>query len=186
MRYKYWILIAIGLFVTGLVIGLGISAAMPASIARLFSEELSALEELAATFGPFQATTAIFIYFKNASVLLLSFIFSPILCVVPVLVLVFNGSLISLLSVMVVEQESIGLLLAGLLPHGIFEIPAIIIGEAAALSFGTTAIIALLSKERKNSLLPVFKQNLKYLLLALILLVPAAIIETFVTPLLLQ
>jgi stage II sporulation protein M len=72
-----------------------------------------------------------------------------------------------------------------LLPHGIFELPALIIGEAAAFSFGTAAILALFKKERRNLLLPNLKQNLIYLLIAFALLLPAAIIETFVTPLLL-
>ena len=82
------------------------------------------------------------------------------------------------------QQESVGLVLAALLPHGVFELPALIIGEAAALSFGTMAIIALISKEKRKLLLPNLKQNLRYLRLACILLVPAAIIETFATPLL--
>ena len=186
MSYKHWVLIAAGLFIIGLGIGLGISAAMPAGIVNLFMEELSALEELAANLEPFQASTAVFIFFKNVTALLFSFIFSPILCLLPILALLLNGSLLSFVAVLVSQEKSVGFLLAGLLPHGIFEIPAIIIGEAAALSFGATTIIALLSKERKTQLLPNFKMNLKYLLLAFILLVPAAIIETFVTPLFLQ
>ena len=187
MRYKYWVLIAVGLFVIGLCIGLVVSITMPATIVSLFSEKIAPLlEELVADLKPFQVSTAVFIFFQNARILLLSFIFSPVLCLLPVLALVLNGSLISFISVIVAQEESIGLVLAGLLPHGIFEIPAIIIGEAAALSFGATTIIALLSKERKTQLLPNFKMNLKYLLLAFILLVPAAIIETFVTPLFLQ
>jgi stage II sporulation protein M len=83
---------------------------------------------------------------------------------------------------MVVREKSLSFLLAGLLPHGIFEIPALIIGEAAALSFGVAMIVALFTRDRGNRLLPRFKANLKYLLIALALLVPAAIIETFVTP----
>ncbi len=186
MRYKLWILIAVGLFVVGIVAGLIISATMPAGIVDLFSEELSALEELGTIFVPFQATTAVFIFFKNVSALLFSFIFSPILCLLPILALVLNGSLLSFISVIVVQEESLGFILAGLLPHGIFEIPALIIGEAAALSFGAMVIIALISRKRRSQLLPNLKQNLKYLLLAFALLVPAAIIETFVTPLFLQ
>ncbi len=186
MRYKLWVLIAVGLFVVGIVAGLVISATMPAGIVGLFSEELSTLEELGTIFVPFQATTAIFIFFKNVSALLFSFIFSPILCLLPILALVLNGSLLSFISVIVVQEESLGFILAGLLPHGIFEIPALIIGEAAALSFGAMVIIALISRKRRNRLLPNLKQNLKYLLLAFALLVPAAIIETFVTPLFLQ
>ena len=185
MRYRLWVFIATGLFVIGLGIGLIVSITMPTGIADFFSEELSVLEELATAFGPSHAITAIFIFFKNASALLFCFIFSPILCLLPVLSLLLNGSLISFISVIVVEEESLGFLLAGLLPHGIFEIPAMIIGQAAALYFGVSVIVALFSRE-KNILMPRFKQSLKYLLIAFILLVPAAIIETFVTPLFLQ
>jgi stage II sporulation protein M len=186
MRYKLWILIAVGLFVIGMGIGLAISVIMPDSIVGLFAEELSTLEELGTIFAPFQATTAVFIFLKNVSALLFSFIFSPILCLVPILALAFNGLLLSFVSVIVAQEESLGLVLAGVLPHGIFEIPALIIGEAAALSFGVMTIIALIYREKRNLLLPNLKKNLRYLLLAFALLVPAAIIETFVTPLFLQ
>jgi len=59
------------------------------------------------------------------------------------------------------------------------------LGEAAALSFGAVTILALFRKERRNLLLPSFKRNLRYLMVALVLLVPAAIIEIYITPLLL-
>ena len=187
MRYRYWVLIAAGLFVIGLGIGLIISTIMPSDIVSLLSEKIAPfLEELLADLKPFEVNTAVFIFFQNARTLLISFIFSPILCLLPVLALLFNGSLLSFISAFVAQEKSLGLVLAALLPHGIFEIPAIIIGEAAALSFGASVIIALLSKDKHIPLLPSFKQNLKYLLIAFALLVPAAIIETFVTPLLLE
>jgi stage II sporulation protein M len=157
--------------------------AMPVVTADLLAEDLDALKELSAILGPFQVSTAIFIFLKNVSALLLSFVFSPILILVPILALTLNGWLLSFISVAVVREESFGLLLAGLLPHGIFELPAIIIGEAAALSFGALTIVALVSKRRRNLLLPGLKQNLRYLVLAFALLLPAAIIETYVTPL---
>ena len=72
-----------------------------------------------------------------------------------------------------------------MLPHGIFELPAFILGEAAALSFGAMVILALFKKERRNLLLPGLKQDLRYLMVAFVLLVPAAIVETYITPLLL-
>jgi stage II sporulation protein M len=186
MRFKYWVFIAVGSFVVGLGIGLIVNATMPPNIVGLFSEEQSALEELAVIFSPFKAATVAFIFFKNASVLLFSFIFSPALCLVPILALVLNGALVSFISVVMAQEASVSLVLAGVLPHGIFEIPAIIIGEAAALNFGAAVIISLFSPTRDSILMPRFKQSLKYLLLALILLIPAAIIETFVTPLFLQ
>ncbi len=88
------------------------------------------------------------------------------------------------LSAAVVKEKSIGFLLAGLLPHGIFELPALFLGEAAALSFGAAAVSGLFRADRRPPLLPRLRQSLRYFGLALALLVPAAIVETYVTPLL--
>ncbi len=181
MSYRGWILVAVGLFVTGMAFGL----AIPENTADVFAADLAAIEKLAKTLGPFKITTAAFIFLKNVTALLFSFIFSPLFCLVPVIALTVNGWLLSFVSATVIKQESVGLLLAALLPHGIFELPALIIGEAAALSFGTMAIIALVSKKRRDRLSPNLKQNIRYMVLAFVLLLPAAIIETYITPLLL-
>ena len=182
MSYKRWIIIATALFGVGLVSGL----AAPASMLNLLSEEIAALEELAALLAPLpQFIVFVIILIKNVSVLLFSFIFSPILCLVPILSLTLNGWLLASVSSIIVQEKSLGFVLAGLLPHGIIELPALILGEAAALSFGTVAIIALFRKEKREQLLPNLKKNLRRLLIALALFLPAAIIETYVTPLLL-
>ncbi len=181
MKFRWWLAIALGLFVTGLVLGLLI----PVGTGNVLSEEMAVLEELAGILEPFTAGMAVFIFFKNVSALLLSFAFSPLLCLMPALALLINGGLISALSVSIAREISAGLVLAALLPHGVFEIPALIIGEAAALSFGFMAILALFSSERRKQFFPGARQPLKYLAIACGLLVPAAIIETFVTPLLL-
>ena len=179
MSYRRWILVAVGLFAIGVAFGL----AMPDDIGSPFAGDLAVLEELANILGPFKITTAIFIFLKNVSALVFSFIFSPLLCLLPILALTVNGWLLSFVSVAVIRQHSVGLLLASLLPHGIFELPALIIGEAAALSFGTMALVALISKEKRGQLLPNLRQNLRYMILAFALLLPAAIIETYITPL---
>ena len=181
MNYKKWIFIAIFLFGIGLVFGL----ATPASIINLFSEDITTLQELSDILVPFKFLTVILILAKNASALLLSFALSPFFCLVPILALTFNGWLLAFVSATVTQEESLGFVLAGLLPHGVFELPAFILGEAAALSFGAMAIWALFKKERRTLLMPSLKQNLRHLMMALALLVPAAIIEIYITPLLL-
>jgi stage II sporulation protein M len=180
MKYRWWLIIAILLFAIGIVLGL----AAPAGISHLLSEELVALEEFGEVLAPFTFAMFIFIFIKNAVALLVSFALSPIFCLVPILALAVNGWLVALVSTIVMEGESLGFVLAGLLPHGIIELPALFIGEAAALSFGAVAVIALFKKEKRNLLLPSLKQNLKYLWIALALFLPAAIIETYITPLL--
>ncbi len=180
MSYKKWISVAVLIFGIGLVLGL----ATPTDIG-LAHEALAPLEEFSRILAPFSVLTVVLIFIKNTSALLLSFIFSPLLCLMPILALTINGWLITFVSVRVIQEESLGFLLAGILPHGIFELPAFILGQAAALSFGTVVILTLFKAERRKLLLPSLKQNLKYLMLALALLLPAAIIETYVTPLLL-
>jgi len=180
--YKKWLIIATFLFGIGFLSGLF----APASMVNLFSEELTALEELAGFLAPLpQPIVFVVIFITNVSTLLTSFIFSPILCLWPIVVLTLNGWLIAFVSAIIVQEKSLGFILAGLLPHGIFELPALIIGEAAAFSFGTAAMLALLKKERRSLLLPNLKRNSIYLLIAFALLLLAAIIETFITPLLL-
>lgn len=182
MSYKKWIIIAASLFGAGFTLGL----ATPPGISGPQANSIAALEELAdflATLPKFLVFVIIFT--KNALTLVVSFILSPILCLWPILVLTLNGWLLAFVAAVIVQEKSLGFVLAGLLPHGIIELPALILAEAAALSFGTAAILALFKKERRNLLLPSLKKNLRYLLIALALLLPAAIIETFVTPLLL-
>jgi stage II sporulation protein M len=180
MNYKRWVVVAILLFGIGLIFGL----AAPTSIASFVSEDISAaLKEISDIVVPFSVLTVIFIFVKNASALLLSFAFSPIFCLLPILSLILNGWVIAFVSNVVIQEESLSFLLAGLLPHGIFEIPAFIIGEAAALSFGAMVILTLFKRRDGSLLLLRLKQNLRYLMIALALLLPAAIIETYVTPL---
>lgn len=180
MRYRWWIVIAIALFGIGIAFGL----ADPLNLASLLSDELTYLGELGGIMVPFTFTMFIFIFLKNVVTLLFSFAFGPIFCIVPVATLLLNGWIVGLVTTVVTEQESLGFVLAGLLPHGIIELPALFIGEAAALSFGIMAIIALFKKEKRGLFLPSLKQNLRYLTLAVALMLPAAAIETFLTPLL--
>ena len=84
------------------------------------------------------------------------------------------------------HQKSLGFLLAGVLPHGIIELPALFIGEAAAFSFGTAVMLSLFSEDRRKQVSSNFKQNAKYLALAVLLLIPAALIEAYITPLLVR
>ncbi len=183
MSYKRWLFIAIFLFGTGLVLGLATST----GIIGFLSEDVAALEELADFLSPLpQSSVLVIIFIKNVSVVLVSFAFSPLLCLVPVMALIINGWFLGLVSTTVIQEKSLGYLLAGLLPHGIFELPALIIGEAVALSFGTAALLALFKKKRGSLLLPNLRRHLRYLAVALILFLPAAIIETYLTPLFLR
>ncbi len=181
MSYKIWIFIAVFLFAVGLILGLATPSGISGPISRDIEE---ALREISSGVVPFSFSTVIFIFLSNVSALLLSFVLSPIFCLLPVLALVINGWVIAFVSTAVIQEQSLVYLLAGLLPHGIIELPAFIIGEAAALSFGVAVMLALFKKSGREQLLPRLKQNLKYLVIALSLRLPASISETYSTPVL--
>lgn len=180
MSYKKCIIVAIVLFISSLLLGL----VAPANISGFISKDVAALQEFSSFLTSFPPIVfALLIFVKNASTLILSFILSPFFCLIPILALVINGCLIAFLSPAVIQEKSLYFLLAGILPHGIFELPALIIGEAAAISFGTMIILALFTRKKRILLLPELKQDIKYLIIALGLLLPAAFVETFITPL---
>jgi stage II sporulation protein M len=180
MSYKLWVFIAIFLFVAGLVIGL----VMPPNISGLLSGDVTAFEEFSGTISSLPTPEVfILIFVRNVFVVAISIVLSPVFCLVPLMALVFNGWIIGLISIPVVQQKSIGFLLAGILPHGIFELPAFIIGEAIALSFGAAAMLSVFKEDKKGLLLANLRQNAKYLVAAVILFFVAALFEAYLTPL---
>ena len=183
MNFRIWLFISAGLFIFGLLLGLMI----PTEGAGLFLEEAAALDEMAGIIAPLpQVAVFILILLKNISVIVLSFVMSPLLCIVPVITLVINGGVIGLVSAIIIEEESLSFLLAGLLPHGILELPALIMGEAVALSFGIAVLKGLFGKDKQDTIKSNLKNNLKYLAISAGLFFAAAVIETFITPALLD
>jgi len=176
MSYKRWIFIAICLFGIGLILGFS----TPSALYSIISRDVAALEEFSSILAPFKLLTVMIIFFKNTSTLLISFVLSPILCLVPILALTVNGWIIAFISLPVVQEKSLGFLLAGLLPHGIFELPALILGEAAALSFGAMAIILILKKESRTVLWSTVRRDVSRVLLALALFFIVGIFHTII------
>lgn len=182
MSYKIWLYFASFLFGAGFIWGLF----LPVDGPGILAEDLAALEEMAGLISSLPQVAVFFlILVKNISVVVISLIFSPIFLLVPVLVLVLNGGVVGLVSILVTREYSLTYLFAGLLPHGIFEIPALIMAEAVAFSFGAAALMAVFSQERRQQLMPNLRQNSRKLKIVLVLLVIAAAIETWITPLLL-
>ncbi len=182
MNYRRWLIVAAFIFIAGLITGIF----PPESLRRLFVGELSGLKNIASLYAPFQFSTFLFILSKNALSLMISFILSPLLDIMPLLSLFANGWLLGYVGLLTTEKKGLVFLLLGILPHGIFELPAFFIGEAAALSFGTALIIAVFKREKRAELPQNLRQNVLRLAIATALLIPAALIETYITPLLIR
>jgi len=130
------------------------------------------------------SSPGVFIYIltNNITAIVFAFILAPFLCIFPLFSLFVNGFVIGVVGALVLEQESVLFLMAGFLPHGILEIPALLIALAASLRFGFNTMKGILRKSWRNTIKPVFLENAKLLGKAVALLVPAALIETFITP----
>jgi stage II sporulation protein M len=179
MKFKVALLLVIATFVSGIVWGL---ATQPGTGGALSSETRS-LEQMAKFItGLPPWLMFIFIFLKNVSAVLFSFAFSPLLLIVPVGSLVINGWLIGAVANTVVKEHSLAYFLRGVVPHGIIELPALFIGEDAALCFGFAVIQAVFVKSKREPFNATLKTSLKYVLVATALFLPAALIETFVTP----
>ncbi|MDD4923653.1 MAG: stage II sporulation protein M [Dehalococcoidales bacterium] len=175
---KKWIVVSSVLFVSGLLIGI-----ISPSIAAL--ESLDYLIDIAGGTASLSSFVLfIFYMINNIFKMILSFVFSPLLCILPVLSLIMNGWIISNVGYFIVDIQHypVGFFIMGILPHGIIEIPALIIGQAAALSLGTMTIAAVFIKEKRTGLFTNLRNNLKYLAIVILLLVFAAGIEAFITP----
>ena len=127
----------------------------------------------------------VLIFLNNSVKSLLSMLLGVAFGIVPVLFVVFNGYLIGV--VVFVVSKKVGILKVALMliPHGVLEIPAIIIACSYGLRLGIATLKRVtgrdvnLSDEVKNSLWVFLKVVVPMLLVA-------AFIETFVTPLVSQ
>lgn len=172
----------ISLFIVGLSFGVITYNSVPASLSTETSE-LQKMAELIVSLPLPLMMAAIF--FKNTLAVAASIVLSPVFLLVPVLTLLVNGWLIGLVSGAVVHEQSAGYLLAGLLPHGIFELPALFLGEAVAFSIGF-AVIKALFKNQTAGLKASIKHEMRFLIPIVILFAVAAAIETYVTPVVLK
>ncbi|MEN8614793.1 stage II sporulation protein M [Dehalogenimonas sp. THU2] len=176
MNFRVWLYIAAGLFAAGLLLG----TVLPADAV---AEELTVFDNLAEEVSSMSGIEIFFfILIRNVTAFLTAFFFSPLLLLVPIGSLLLNGAFITIVSRLVLEERSIGFLIAGIMPHGIIEIPAFIFALAASLSFGFAVLRGLFKSGYRDRVAPELKANLRRLGLALLLLIPAALIESFITP----
>jgi len=175
---KSWLLAVTLLFIVALVAGLQITPG-EADLSAALSGLVDLLEMLE---GLPPLLFALFIFVNNVITLVVSFALAPLLGIFPIFVVAFNGWLIGVVVSGIVQSEGAGYAVAGLLPHGIIEIPAFLLGEATALSFALVLVTSIFRRESRARLFPSFVRHAKLLGLAAALLLPAALIETFITP----
>ena len=122
------------------------------------------------------------IFGNNLLTSFLAIVFGIFFGIFPILVLVANGFILGDLSYHVYLDKGIYYVLAGLLPHGIFELSAVILSCSLGIRLGAIFLNRLLEKpvpDLKQS----FTKSLKiFLCLVIPMLLLASVIEVWITP----
>ncbi|TGC11381.1 stage II sporulation protein M [Methanolobus halotolerans] len=176
---KPYIVISTFLFVLSMVagyIGYGLSPDYSAG-------SLSGLEELAEMLQSLSAIEImLLIFFNNAIKMLFAILLGPAFAIAPFAFLVINGFVLGVFAHIQIIENNLFFIIAGLTPHGIIEIPMLIISSAIGIKLGHETFRTITGKPA--NLTEEFTKGLRlfiYVLLPLILI--AAIVETFITPL---
>jgi stage II sporulation protein M len=122
------------------------------------------------------------IFLNNAVKSLFSIVLGAGFGIIPIIFVGGNGILLGLVANQVSHEQGTLFILAAILPHGIIEIPMVLISSGLGLRLGYLMYSSIMGKETdmKYELL----QSLRiYMRIIMPLLFVSAFIETFVTPL---
>jgi stage II sporulation protein M len=126
-----------------------------------------------------------FIFENNITVLSISLLFSVVAGISSLLSIIANGIILGVFSVIIAESISTEYLIAGILPHGIFEIPALIMTSSIGLRIGMVSILKLFG--RKASFVREITGGFRFYVFIIVpLIFIAALTEAFVTPIILS
>lgn len=167
-----------------------LSSALGAYIAIYHSKETQAVINWAAdALSPgmdLPKTELFFFIFKNnITALFYSLMESIVFGISSIGMIIANGVIIGVFMILVTEKASLIFFISGILPHGIFEIPAAVITASMGMRIGST-VIAKLKKEKVSIIKEIYNAIKYFLLLVVPLLFIAAFVEAFITPVILS
>jgi stage II sporulation protein M len=176
---------AAGLFGLGVLIGVLLFAAgynLLEVIENLLGEGL--FPDGIGEMGGFEL--AQFLLVNNSRAFLLSIVGAVTLGLLTAWAMLFNGIIVGNVGALVTENVGLDYILVGLLPHGIFELPALFI--AAGVGFRLLSRFVQRIFGRRDAILtkPYLYRTAILVLVGWLLLVVAAFVEAFVTPALLE
>ena len=182
-EHRSFLLAASALFFGSLAAGVLLGRLMPETATSLLERLMQPLGELAESLRnkPLYLRAA-YIFFNNARVMIMVIVGAYLGGLIPPLVLVANGFLIGLFGSSPVLTGGIGLagFLVALVPHGIFEIPAILLSGMLGLRIAKELWSGILGRPTET-LGRVSKQVLGISPMLVLLLLIAAFLEIYVS-----
>jgi stage II sporulation protein M len=122
-----------------------------------------------------------FIFLNNTIASFLSMIMGIFFGIWPIFFILFNGVLIGAICFETIDQLGVATVLFALIPHGIIEIPMILLSASIGLRLGTLLAQKILKKIEINIKEEVISALIFFVSIIVPLLFVAALIETYIT-----
>ncbi|NLZ92797.1 MAG: stage II sporulation protein M [Firmicutes bacterium] len=186
---RSWIILAFLFFLGGLVLSYSALTQEPGIISILEENLLAALKDLGEEIFNVSALEGVMLLIINNIFATAQIIFLGIFLGVPTLIsAIANGSVLGILAFQLTQEgiAPVPFILAGVLPHGIFELPAFFLSVALGLKLGYHIVFPLPNLSRKDSLRLILHEIRISMPFIIGLLLVAAFIEIFITPLFLS
>ena len=161
----------------------------PRQVDEILAQLGESFESRGLTFDSSARETMIALFVNNTRVTLFAFLLGMIPLFIPYVFVVINAAVIGLVAMLVgfSGESVIRVLVLGILPHGITELSAIILGAAMGLSLNRHIWKKIRGKETHITFNALFVAGVKmFVFIAVPLLALSAVIEAYVTPILLQ
>jgi stage II sporulation protein M len=142
-------------------------------------------ENFVGLMGKSNSVLLFYIFINNLSVSLMLLLLFFLFGIAPILALLSNGLTIGILVAYSIDKIGLDNVFLAIAPHGIFEIPAFLIAATLSLHLSKKFFIFLRKQNSDFKQDFLFATKIMFLVVTPLLLI-AAIIETFVTPLLLM
>jgi len=176
VKLKLYITISAATLILGIIAGLETT-----TLTSETQQLIEPLREIAKQYMPYTIKTVMLILAKNIVAVIVMWLSGTLLTIPTIASLALNGYIIGIAITLTGNPAKA---LIAILPHGVIELPAVIIAGACGLRIGVEAArkIASIITHGKASMKKAFKETIKPMTVSITLLIPAAIIEVYVTP----
>ncbi|USS41004.1 stage II sporulation protein M [Thermococcus aggregans] len=181
-KHKFFLLFSLLLFLSGFLLGLSVSKSTYSSYAQLKTTNIDPILEILEKDSIGSSLTITYLFVNNARVaLLLSLGGALTFGGLTFLNLVSNGMNLGVLFYEALALNDVGAFFLLILPHGIFEISALIIAGAAGFKIPYEVLMFALGKKEEIITEEDAKEFFKLVGISIVLILIAAVIEAKVT-----
>ncbi|WNY24525.1 stage II sporulation protein M [Methanolapillus millepedarum] len=168
------------IFIICFAVGYIVSASNP-ELSEQLMEMISGALGAADTENSFQLLLQIF--FNNAQIALFAIAFGILLGLFPLFVIIANGLMVGVVSEYIIRTNGVVYLLIGIVPHGIIELPVIILSAGVGFRLGAVVFSKLIGRKVTWKMFnhEVSEAGWGFFYFILPLLLISAIIEVYVT-----